>query len=267
MSLLAFLGADAIELRLSEVVEILFLLYVLLSFVRVLSYATEQVRAGRMIDGLHSPMRFTVSGKVGGLFALGVILLLFAQSPFYMVLVVTGLSIFLMESRRSAREQFGLARLTPAKILKWSLLVCGAVIFVELPLSQLVDRGMSAVHLPHPEQESVDLFRHANRPGEIALFLLQAVLLSPLIEELFFRGFLFTFLKNYTTTIFALVLSAGVFAFAHANLGSVLQLWVLGVVLGLAYEHTGSLLLPIGIHACWNFLTAMSLLFEKGNFQ
>jgi membrane protease YdiL (CAAX protease family) len=264
MSLLAVIRPQEGSRELLLLVDALFILYILVSFIRVLSYATEQVRARRLIDGPRSPLRFAPPGKAGWLFALAVLVLLFAQSPLYMLLVVVGVTGFLVESRRTTREQFGFDRLPLGKMVKWSLLICGAVIFVEMPLSQVVDWVMRAIHLPHPEQESVEFFRHADRPGEIFAFLLQAIFLSPLIEELFFRGFLFTFLKNYTSTLFALVLSAGVFAFAHANLGSVLQLWVLGLVLGLAYEHSGSLLLPIGIHACWNFLTAMSLLLEKG---
>ena len=72
-------------------------------------------------------------------------------------------------------------------------------------------------------------------------------------------------MKRFTSIWPAIILSAGVFAFAHANLGSVLQLWLLGVVLGVAYEHTGSLLLPMAIHSCFNFITAISLLIEKGS--
>ena len=216
-----------------------------------------------MVDGACSPLRFAIPGAVGWLFAFTVLLLLFAQSALYLILVVIGLAGFLLQSGRTAREQFGLGRLSLGKIIQWSLLICGAVVFIELPLNKLVDTAMNAIRLPHPEQESVELFRHYNQPAQIIDFLLQAVLISPLIEELFFRGFLLTFLKNYTSTVMALILSAGVFAFAHANLGSVLQLWVLGLALGLAYEHSGTILLPFGIHACWNLLTALSLLLER----
>ncbi len=264
MSLFALVPPLAQSWGMLVAMEAVFLVYVLISFVRVLNYATGQMRKGQLIDGLHSPLRFSISHFSGWLFALCVLGLLFLQSPLYMILVVVGLTGFLMESQRTAKEQFGLDRLPLGRIVKWSVLVCGAVIFVELPLSQLVDWTMNAIHLPHPEQESVEVFRQINRPGQIIGFLVQAVLISPMIEELFFRGFLLTFLKNYTNTWLALILSAGVFAFAHANLGSVLQLWLLGVVLGIAYENTGSILLPMGIHACWNFLTAISLLLDRG---
>jgi membrane protease YdiL (CAAX protease family) len=263
MSFLA-LSPPHVAPRTLVLLENVFYLATLACFIRVAAYVLAKQRENALIDRLDAPPRLAVRSSSGWCFAACVMALLFLQSPLYMVLVVAGIFGLLVETGRTAREQFGLARLSAARLIAWSLLVCGAVIFVELPLGALIDRGMDALHVPHPEQESVDLFRHLIHPSDVALFLIQAAIVAPMMEELFFRGFLFTFLKNYTSTGLALVLSAGVFAFAHVNLGSVLQLWLLGIVLGLAYEHTGSLLLPIGIHACWNFLTALSLLLERG---
>jgi membrane protease YdiL (CAAX protease family) len=244
--------------------ESLFLLVALFSFIRVSTYVMQQARQHTLVDSVRSPQTFPVPGLVGSLFGFSIILLLFRQSPLYMLLVVAGIWVFLAAARRSADYQFGLGRMQAFHVLRWSLIICGAVFFLEIPLSHLVDRAMTLFHLPHPEQRSVEIFRQFRHPAEIGLFLLQAVILSPLIEELFFRGFLYSFLRRFTSTWAAIVLSAGVFAFAHANLGSVLQLWLLGIVLGVAYEHTGSLLLPIAIHGCFNFVTAISLLIEKG---
>jgi membrane protease YdiL (CAAX protease family) len=244
--------------------ELLFLLVALFSFFRVSTYAMQQARQHTLVDSIRSPQKFEVPALGGFLFAAFTLLLLFLQSPIYMLLVVAGIWIFLTAARRTADYQFGLGRMQGSHIFRWSVLVCGAVFFLEIPLSHVVDRVMTFLNLPHPEQRSVEIFRQFRHPTEIGLFLLQAVTLSPLIEELFFRGFLYSFLKRFTHTWAAIVLSAGVFAFAHANLGSVLQLWLLGVVLGAAYEHTGSLLFPIAIHGCFNFITAISLLVEKG---
>ncbi len=244
--------------------EVVFLFYTLISFVRVVTYARAQQRAGQLVGGAAAPPAFSIDGRLGWLFAATVMLLLWAQSPLYMIVVTLGLTSFLVQMRRTANAQFGLDRLSAGRLVKWSLFACGAVVFLELPLSPMIDFVMTQIHLPHPEQQSVEDFRQYNDPVQILAFLVQAVVFSPLIEELFFRGFLLTFLKRYTSTWLALVLSAGVFAFAHANLGAALPLWLLGLVLGVAYEHTGSLLLPIGIHACWNFLTALSLLVDRG---
>jgi membrane protease YdiL (CAAX protease family) len=246
----------------AEVIGFFYLL--LVCFISVSGYVAGRFQTGELVNGINAPSPIRLPLFAGGLFALTVIGLLFLQSPFYYLLVVGGLSVFLLESGKSAREQFGLERLSAGRLAKWSLLICGAVIFLEIPLDEVVQAGFEAVHLPHPEQQSVMIFRQFNKTSQIVAFMIQAVVISPLIEELFFRGFLQTFLKNYTSTWMALVLSAGVFAFAHVNLGAAIQLWLLGVALGLAYEHTGALLLPVCIHGCFNLATALSLLAAKG---
>lgn len=242
-----------------------FIFYVLVSFVCVAGYAAGQLQAGRLVNNGAGPRPFVVKGMSGWLFIASVVALIYLQSILYILLVLVGAAGVLMENGTTAAEQYGLTRLDPAKLVRWSLLILGAVVLVETPLTSVTEWLLDALHLPHPEQESVETFRRFTKVSTIAGFLFQAVFFYPVIEELFFRGFLLTFLKNYTSTWLALVLSAGVFAFAHVNLGAVLPLWFLGLVLGLAYEHTGCLLLPMGIHACWNLVTALSLLLDKGS--
>ncbi len=242
----------------------LFWFFVLASFLSVARYGMRAISTGQLLDNERSPRRFTLPGIAGWFFTIGVLELIFLQSVYYVVLVCVGIAGILIESNRTAEEQFGFARLRPAQLMVWSLLGFGAIMVVEAPLMAGVSWLMDQLHLPHPEQESVEAFKQFNKFSAIAGFIFQAVILFPVIEELFFRGFLLTFLKNYTSTWMALVLSAGVFAFAHVNVGAAIPLWFLGIALGIAYEHTGSLLLPIGIHACWNLVTALSLLLDKG---
>ncbi len=248
-----------------QILEALFMVYVLLSFLRVAGYVATQFRLGQLIHSENPPVPFVIPDVGGWLLFLGVMILLYLQQPLYMVLVVMGIVLLMTLNGRTAVEQFGLGRMPVSRAIAWSVLVCGAVIFIEVPLSTVVEKILNAIHMPHPEQQSVEIFKQLNQPREIFGFMIQAVLISPLIEELFFRGFLLTFLKKYTSTLVAILLSAGVFALAHANLDSAIPLWFLGIVLGIAYQHTGSLLLPIGIHGCFNLISGLNLLLEKGN--
>ena len=125
--------------------------------------------------------------------------------------------------------------------------------------------AFDALHLSHPEQQSVEVFRQFTKMSQVVGFMIVAVVIAPMIEELFFRGFLLTYLKTHVPTWVAIIISAAVFAVAHQNLDSVLPLWILGIVLGVAYEHTGSILLPMGIHACFNLTTALTLLAQKAS--
>jgi membrane protease YdiL (CAAX protease family) len=240
-----------------------FELITLICFLRVATYVMQQARQKTLINSVRSPLPFPISPAVGWLFTASILLLLFAQSAFYMLLALGGIWVFLTAEQRSADYQFGLGRLPAFDVVRWGLIVCAAVLFLEIPLSNVVDRMMTWLQVPHPPQQNVELFRQLSKPGDIAKFLFGAVIISPFIEELFFRGFLLSFLKRFTLVWPAIILSAGVFAFAHENLGSVLQLWLLGIALGVAYEHTGSLLLPMAIHSCFNFVEAISLLIEK----
>jgi len=265
MTLFALTLSPAVRAELLGFVQGLFILFVLVSFICVAGYAAKRIRAGRFFPGENAPPPLVMQPMAGWFFVVSVVGLIYLQSALYAVLVLVGIAGALVETGRAARTQFGLDRLKPGKALTWSLLIFGAVMLVEEPLTQASAWALDFYNVPHPEQQSVEIFRQYNQSSAILWFLFQAVFLFPVIEELFFRGFLLTFLKNYTSTWPAIVLSAGVFAFAHLNLGAVLPLWFLGIVLGVAYEHTGSLVVPMGAHACFNLATGLSLLMDKGN--
>lgn len=265
MSVFALTLSHAVRADLLSSVQGLFIFFVLVSFVCVAGYTAKQIRTGTLFTSENAPPPLVMQPVAGWLFVLCVVGLIYLQSVLYAILVLVGMAGVLAENRRTAQAQFGLDRVKPVKALTWALLVFGAIMLVETPLTQVSTWLLDTLQMPHPEQQSVDTFRQYNQPSKILWFLFQAVLLFPIVEELFFRGFLLTFLKNYTSTGLAIILSAGVFAFAHLNIGAALPLWFLGVVLGVVYEHTGSLLVPIGIHACFNLATALSLLVDKGN--
>jgi len=251
-----------------NVVAIMFVpypLYVVVALTAILIFL--------LVDKKLATDEYGVQRAGAWLFIANVLALLYAQSPFYMLLIVIGQGVLLAENRRTAKKQFGLEKLSVAQLVQWSLLISGAVVVLVAPLMPLFDFVLDTLRpllpqayqnlLAHPEQQSVEVFRQVTRPSQIIDFLLQAVFLAPMIEELFFRGFLLTFLKNYMPTWIALVVGAGIFAVAHQNLDSVLPLWLLGIVLGVAYEHTGCILLPMGIHACFNLTTGLTLLAQR----
>jgi uncharacterized protein len=265
MTLFALTLPHEVRAELLSFVQGLFILFVLVSFICVAGYTVRQIRSGRLFTSENEPLSLDMPVRAGWFFVVSVVGLIYLQSPFYAIIVLVGTAGLLAENRRTARTQFGLDRMEPSKALTWGLLVFGAIMLVEAPLTDAWARVLDLCNVAHPEQQSVEIFNRYNQVSAIVFFMLQAVFLFPVIEELFFRGFLLTFLKNYTSTWMAIVLSGGVFAFAHLNLGAVVPLWFLGVVLGVAYEHTGSLIVPISVHACFNLATGLSLLMDKGN--
>jgi membrane protease YdiL (CAAX protease family) len=79
--------------------------------------------------------------------------------------------------------------------------------------------------------------------------------LAPLAEEVLFRGYLFTALRNWRGLWPAALVSGAVFGVIHAGstpVGLLVPLAVLGVGLALLYAWTGSLYPPIALHAVNN---------------
>ncbi|XP_058217964.1 uncharacterized protein LOC131328978 [Rhododendron vialii] len=78
--------------------------------------------------------------------------------------------------------------------------------------------------------------------------------LTPLLEEIVYRGFLMTSLASEMKWHRAVVISSAVFSAAHFSGENFLQLFVIGSVLGCSYCWTGNLSAPFVIHSLYNAL-------------
>ena len=83
------------------------------------------------------------------------------------------------------------------------------------------------------------------------------VLMIPFVEELFFRGFLFTGLAARFGLLTGLVVSAAVFAVAHLDVRTMIPIFIAGLLFGWAYHVTKTLWVPIAAHACQNLAALM----------
>jgi membrane protease YdiL (CAAX protease family) len=248
------------------VVKVTFLVFVTASFVGVAAYTARQIARRRLFAAEFAPLPIKFQPPASAWLLICIILgLILLGSPLFSLVVMVLTFAVVMQNKQTAEVQYGFNRLPLIRAQAYALLIFGALMLVESPLSSGSDWLFDFFRLPHPDEDSVQDFRQLNQISLILIFIFQAVIFSPVVEELFFRGFLLTFLKNYTSPALAIVLSAGVFACAHLNLGAFLPLWFLGIVLGVAYEHTGSLLVPMTIHGCFNLATALALLLDKGN--
>ena len=258
--------APEVSRVLFTIVKVTFLVFVTASFIAVAAYTARQIARKKLFAREFAPLPIVFQPAVAAWFLIAIVLaLIFLGSPLFSIVVMALTLAVVVKNRQTAEIQYGFNRLPIIRAQAYALLVFGAVMLVESPLSSGSDSMLDFFKVPHPEEDSVMSFRQLNQLSLILTFIFQAVVFSPIVEELFFRGFLLTFLKNYTTPTLAIVLSAGVFASAHVSLGAFLPLWFLGIVLGIAYEHTGSLLVPMTIHGCFNLATALALLLDRGN--
>jgi membrane protease YdiL (CAAX protease family) len=103
-----------------------------------------------------------------------------------------------------------------------------------------------------PQRDLQELVRGLAGWGPSLALLATVAGLAPCFEELLFRGFLLPLLARNQRMLAALAISALLFGAMHLQPAGLPTLSTLGLVMGLALRHTGSLRTPILVHACWN---------------
>ncbi|HPD16840.1 MAG TPA: CPBP family intramembrane metalloprotease [Planctomycetota bacterium] len=89
-------------------------------------------------------------------------------------------------------------------------------------------------------------------PAAFGFVLFSAVVVTPMTEEIVFRGFVYATLRRSLGPLAAIALSAAAFAAMHAYAFGLLPLFVIGFLLAYLYERTGSLWASVTAHAANN---------------
>jgi membrane protease YdiL (CAAX protease family) len=111
-----------------------------------------------------------------------------------------------------------------------------------------------------PLQDAVLILQETDNPLTFFGLLLLAVVIAPIVEETVFRGGVYRFFKGKTTVPVSLFLSGLLFGIIHGNLQSLPGLVAVGISLGVAYEISGSLRVPIFFHAFFNLNSILWIL-------
>ncbi len=156
--------------------------------------------------------------------------------------------------------------LRPAPALSWDRLLryAAGTVLIALPVLTLLSLGwttlLRAVGLPDEPQDLIGIFTQTRSHLVIAGMLTVACVLAPVSEELIFRAGLYRYIRQKLGRWPALLVSGICFGILHGNWAGFLPLAVLGMILALAYEATGSIRVPILAHSLFNLNTILIVL-------
>ena len=114
--------------------------------------------------------------------------------------------------------------------------------------------------LPDEPQDLVRIFAETKSGLVIAGMLLVACVLAPISEELIFRAGLFRYIRQKLGRMPALLVSGLCFGVLHGSWTGFVPLAALGMLLALVYEATGSIRVPMVVHALFNLNTILIVL-------
>jgi len=141
----------------------------------------------------------------------------------------------------------------------WGFRKPNKAFFWTIPLALVAVYVISAAHdaLVHPRQQDI-ISQFPHSAAGIVLFVLVAVIMAPLFEETFFRGFLFRGFASSWGWVWGALASATVFGLAHLQLSVFVPLFALGFALAWVYKRTGSLWTSIALHALFNAISVLA---------
>jgi membrane protease YdiL (CAAX protease family) len=128
-----------------------------------------------------------------------------------------------------------------------------------IPLSLVIVYAVTAVHdhfIHVPQQSVVGAFPHTTIGA--VLFVALACVIAPILEETFYRGFLFQGLASSLGPVWGAVISAAIFSASHQQATVFIPLFTLGLLLCWVFYRSGSLWTNIALHATFNTIAILA---------
>ncbi len=160
---------------------------------------------------------------------------------------------------RAGWRSIGFAR--PAQ--RWAMLMSWPVALASIAAAAIYALAVSALGLDAlaPPEIPQDLL------GDGLLRLANAAVIGlagPLVEEVFFRGFLLAALAQPLGVFRAAIVASAVFSAAHVSVGVMIPLFATGLLLSWLYLKTRSIWPPFAAHAAQNLITLAAIASAEG---
>ena len=153
-------------------------------------------------------------------------------------------------------DTFGFNRNNTGRCLMLGLVTGLGLVLISMVLALLTSQLIHALGDQAEPQKLVTLIAEESAKKEniptLIFFVVMAVVVAPIAEEILFRGILYPAIKQIGYPRLAAIGTAFLFALFHVNLLTFASLTVVALGLIALYEFTDNLLAPITAHAVFN---------------
>lgn len=154
--------------------------------------------------------------------------------------------IFVCRKKKIARE-VGMRKMNPVAVVP--------LVFMGLSFNILTSLVLALV-----PQEAIESYSESSSlifTGSTASVVIATVIMAPVVEEIVFRGLIYTRLKKGMPDIVAVILSSAMFGLAHGQWLWMLYTAVFGMVLVWVFERTKSLFASMLLHFGYNLCSIL----------
>lgn len=188
------------------------------------------------------------------------------QIPFARLVITLGIYTILMSMigitnhRRggSWSASLGMGASNLRKLLFSPVAYLAVIPFIML-ISKAYHLLLEKIYSAEVELQEVAEIVSGNLSWVEILYMITAIFIAPVYEELMFRGILFPYFTKRAGLIPGVVIVSVLFALMHLHTPSLVPLAMLSGTLCLAYWRTGSLWTSIGVHMIFNAVSILAL--------
>lgn len=90
------------------------------------------------------------------------------------------------------------------------------------------------------------------------IYVLSVAIITPVKEEILFRGILYRFLEKRYNFLVSIIISSFIFGILHGGL--LITATIMGMVFAMLYKKTQSIIPSIILHIVWNLLVSISMI-------
>lgn len=166
---------------------------------------------------------------------------------------------FLLRNFRSDRMLFD------AEMMNFSVRTIISCILISLLFSFSCNNIIGMSPLPKLSK-AYETASNAFYGSTLAIEIISSVIVTPIVEELVYRGIIFKRLKSMTKMPIAIFLSAFIFAMMHFNIVQFVFAFVLGIVIATIYAKTNHIFICILCHMAINGLAVFRTEVKGMNF-
>ena len=209
---------------------------------------------------------------VAGQFADGSVAQMAANITVLPVAILVAVAVWLQVNRRfyqssiSLAAAFGFNRNNTGRCLMLGLVTGLGLVLISMVLALLTSQLIHALGDQVEPQKLVTLIAEESSKKEnirtLIFFVVMAVVVAPIAEEILFRGILYPAIKQVGYPRLAVIGTALFFALFHVNLLTFASLMAVALVLIALYEFTDNLLAPIIAHAVFNASNLIMLIWQ-----
>ncbi|PIE93062.1 CPBP family intramembrane metalloprotease [Bacillus fungorum] len=129
--------------------------------------------------------------------------------------------------------------------------------FIIIALSQYLMLHVFSFESAAEQKEQLGSFRIQNSIQSI-IYVLSVAIITPVKEEILFRGILYRFLEKKYNFLVGIIISSFIFGILHGGL--LMTATIMGMVLAMLYKKTQSIIPSIILHIVWNLLVSISMI-------